>query len=97
DHTRLAKELAAKTESNITSLALPFASRDAHFVVKFDGGTTMNAGSMALEFTLNGELWRCEMQAEWDWGKASDYDCASRGAFDRYEDPLSAAPRVSPD
>jgi hypothetical protein len=58
----------------------------------------MNAGSMALEFMLGGELWRCEMQAEWDWGRASDYDCSSRGAFDRPEaQTRDTRARVSPD
>ena len=98
EHTRLAKELSAKTERTFTALTLPFALPTAHFVVKFDGGTTMNAGSMALEFLVGGDLWRCEMQAEWDWGKASDYDCANRGAYDKVEAQLTDAdPRVSPD
>jgi hypothetical protein len=98
DHTRLAAELSVKMESPIRALALPFASRDAHFIVKFDGGNTMNSGTMALEFVRNGELWRCDMQTEWDWGRASDYDCANRGAFDRVDDPPGdSVPRVSPD
>lgn len=98
DHGRLAAELSAKSEMSFRAATLPFDGPDAHFVVRFDGGNTMNASTMALEFMLRGELWHCEMQAEWDWGKATDYDCASRGAYDRVEEPLSdVAPRVSPD
>jgi hypothetical protein len=99
DHTRLASDLSVKLETRIDPLALPFAGRDVYFRVKFDGSNAaMQSGAMAIEFAYGGELWRCDMQGEWDWGRASDYECNSKGAFDRFDEPLrDTDPRPSPD
>ena len=56
-------------------------------------------GLLAIEFVLADAQWRCELQAEWDWGREppSDYECTKQ------DGPPGAAPaepatsRVSPD
>ena len=75
---RLAVELNRKSGSNFTALTLPFADPGAEFVVVHDGSNAPIEGAMAIEFLLDGHHWRCDLQAEWDWGKEppTDYECA---------------------
>jgi len=99
DHQRLAIELSQKSGLEFSALTLPFVDPAARFVVKYDGSSVpVPEGLLAIEFVLDGAPWRCELQAEWDWGREppSDYECTKR------EGPAPAAPaaattRVSPD
>jgi len=77
DHRRLAIELNLKGGFTFTPLTLPFADPGAQFVVLYDGSTAPIEGSMAIDFVLDGHSWRCDLQAEWDWGKEppTDYEC----------------------
>lgn len=81
DHQRLAIELSQKTGSEFTASTLPFANPAARFVVKYDGSNVpVSHGLRAIEFVLDNAAWRCELQAEWDWGRTppSDYECTKR-------------------
>jgi len=81
DHQRLAIELNLRTGYEYTPLTLPFADPAAEFVVKYDGSNAyIQQGAMAVEFILDGSLWRCELQIKWDWNKVppTDYECLSR-------------------
>jgi len=81
DHQRLAIELNLRTGYDYTPLTLPFADPAAEFVVKYDGSNAyIQEGAMAIEFILDGSLWRCELQIKWDWNKVppTDYECLSR-------------------
>lgn len=102
DHKRLAIELSQKSGFEFTDLTLPFVDPAARFVVKYDGSSVpVPHGLLAIEFVLADAAWRCELQAEWDWGRdpPSDYECTKQ------DGPVSAAPtatasvaaRVSPD
>ncbi len=78
DHRRLAIELNLKGGFTFTPLTLPFADPGAQFVVLYDGSTApIQEGAMAIEFVLDDHTWRCDLQAEWDWGKEppTDYEC----------------------
>jgi hypothetical protein len=77
DHRRLAVELNLKSGFAFTALTLPFADPAAEFVVVHDGSNAPIEGAMAIEFLLDGHHWRCDLQAEWDWGKEppTDYEC----------------------
>jgi hypothetical protein len=77
DHRRLAIELNLKGGYAFTPLTLPFAEPSAGFVVLYDGSTAPIEGTMAIDFVLDGHSWRCDLQAEWDWGKEppTDYEC----------------------
>ena len=77
DHQRLATELNLKGGFTFTPLTLPFADPDAQFIVLYDGSTAPIEGTMAIDFVLDGHSWRCDLQAEWDWGKEppTDYEC----------------------
>ena len=80
DHRRLAIELSEQSKRTYTSLTLPFADPASGFVVKYDGSNAaLQEGALAIEFSLDDERWRCELQGEWDWGRnpPSDYYCAA--------------------
>ena len=102
DHQRLAIELNLRSGYEYTPLTLPFADPAAEFVVKYDGSNAyIQEGAMAIEFILDGSLWRCELQIKWDWNKVppTDYECLPRrpmqpGARPR---PTTGAPVPSPD
>ncbi|MEX2271499.1 MAG: hypothetical protein WD690_08520 [Vicinamibacterales bacterium] len=82
DHQRLAIELNLRTGYEFTPLTLPFADPAARFVVKYDGSNAyIQEGAMAVEFVLDGQQWRCELQIKWDWNKVppTDYECLPRG------------------
>jgi hypothetical protein len=82
DHRRLAIELNQQAKREYSPLQLPFADPAAAFVVKHDGSNAaLQEGALAIEFTIEDERWRCELQGEWDWGRTppSDYYCESQG------------------
>ena len=81
DHQRLAIELNLRSGSEFTPLTLPFADPASRFVVKYDGSNAyIQEGAMAIEFVLDGQHWRCELQVKWDWNKVppTDYECLPR-------------------
>jgi hypothetical protein len=102
DHQRLAIELNLRSGYEFTPLTLPFADPATEFVVKYDGSNAyIQEGAMAIEFILDGSLWRCELQIKWDWNKVppTDYECLPRrpmqpGSRPR---PATGAPVASPD
>jgi hypothetical protein len=102
DHQRLTIELNLRSGYEFTPLTLPFADPDAEFVVKYDGSNAyIQEGAMAIEFILDGSLWRCDLQIKWNWNLVppTDYECLPRrpmqpGARPR---PAAGAPVASPD
>lgn len=81
DHERLATELNLRTGYEFTPLTLPFVDPVSQFAVKYDGKNAyIQEGAMAVEFTLDGMHWRCELQIKWDWNKVppTDYECLPR-------------------
>jgi len=103
DHQRLAIELSLRTGLEFTPLTLPFADPAAQFVVKYDGSNAyIQEGSMAIEFILDGYVWRCDLQIKWDWNRVppTDYECLSRrpaAPGGNASGAGSDAPRRSPD
>ena len=102
DHQRLAIELNLRTGYEFTPVSLPFADPSAQFVVKYDGfNAYIQEGAMAVEFTLDGAPWRCELQVKWDWNKVppTDYECLPRraGFVGKPSSPWVSGQRVSPD
>jgi hypothetical protein len=102
DHQRLAIELSLRTGVQYEPVTLPFADPAMRFVVKYDGSNAyIQEGALAIEFILNNQLWRCDLQIKWDWNRVppTDYECLSR----RPAPPATAgsgsdtAPRISPD
>ena len=92
DHQRLAIELNLRSGYEFTPLTLPFADPASRFVVKYDGSNAyIQEGAMAIEFVLDGQQWRCELQIKWDWNKVppTDYECLPRR-------PAAAAPAPLP-
>ena len=96
DHGRLAVELSEQLKRPYTPLTLPFADPASGFTVKYDGSNAaLQEGALAIEFSIDDERWRCDLQGEWDWGRKSDYSCA---AVEGDASPaLDAAPVRSPD
>jgi hypothetical protein len=96
DHGRLAIELSEQSKHTYTAATLPFADPASRFIVKYDGSNAaLQEGALAIEFSLDDEWWRCELQGEWDWGRKSDYTCAP---IDGAAAPASRAGSVhSPD
>ncbi len=81
DHQRLAIELNLRSGYEFTPTTLPFADPAAEFVVKFDGSNAyIQEGAKAIEFVMDGYLWRCELQIKWNWNLVppTDYECGSR-------------------
>jgi hypothetical protein len=81
DHQRLAIELGVRGAGEFTPLTLPFAEPAAAFVVKYDGSNAyIQEGAMAVEFNLNGQFWRCDLQIKWNWNLVppTDYECLPR-------------------
>ncbi len=102
DHQRLAIELSLRTGYDYTPLTLPFVDPAAQFVVKYDGRNAyIQEGAMAVEFVLDGMLWRCDLQTKWDWNKVppTDYECLPRRPAPATPAPTAAAtpPTPSPD
>ena len=103
DHQRLAIELGIRTGNEYTPHGLPLADPAAEFVVKYDGANAyIQEGAMAIEFILNGWLWRCDLQIKWNWNLVppTDYECQSRRAVTAGATgaPAPVAPaRTSPD
>jgi hypothetical protein len=92
DHQRLAIELNLRSGYEFTPATLPFADPAAEFVVKFDGSNAyIQEGAKAIEFVMDGNLWRCELQIKWNWNLVppTDYECGNR----RPHTPRPAAPR----
>ena len=96
DHGRLAIEINAQSGADFTALTLPFADPATGFAVKFDGRNNALDDGLALEFTLDDERWRCELNGEWDWGKKSDYYC-EKPDDGTAPAPAQTRPVVSPD
>jgi hypothetical protein len=81
DHQRLAIELNLRSGSEFTPLTLPFADPAYEFVVKYDGSNAyIQEGAMAIEFIMDGTLWRCDLQIKWNWNLVppTDYECLPR-------------------
>ena len=81
DHQRLAIELNLRSGYEFTPTTLPFAEPAAEFVVKFDGSNAyIQEGAKAIEFVMDGNLWRCDLQIKWNWNLVppTDYECGSR-------------------
>lgn len=102
DHQRLAIELNLRGGYEFTPMTLPFADPATEFVVKYDGSNAyIQEGAMAIEFILDGSLWRCELQIKWDWNKVppTDYECLPRRPMQPGTRPRRAAgsPVPSPD
>src|SRR5687768_16106369 len=104
DHQRLAIELRVRTGVEFDQNQLPFVDPATQFVVKYDGANAyIQQGAMAVEFVLNAQHWRCELQIKWDWNKLppTDYECTPRRPFVPGVSPASlpADPgvRASPD
>ena len=105
DHQRLAIELNLRSGYEFTPLTLPFADPASRFVVKYDGSNAyIQEGAMAIEFVLDGQQWRCELQIKWDWNRVppTDYECLPRRPAAAAPAPLPATgtaanPLVSPD
>jgi len=105
DHQRLATELSIRTGVEYTPVSLPFADSATQFVVKYDGSNAyIQEGAMAIEFILDGQHWRCDLQIKWDWNRVppTDYECLPRrpvvaGVSDVKSSEDANAPRVSPD
>ena len=102
DHQRLAIELNLRSGYEFTPLTLPFADPAMEFVVKYDGSNAyIQEGAMAIEFIMDGTLWRCDLQIKWNCNLVppTDYECLPRrptqpGARPR---PAAGAPVASPD
>ena len=90
DHGRLAREINTEAHQDYSATTLPFAEPDLEFVVKYDGKNNALEDGLAIEFTLAGDRWRCELDGEWDWGKKSNYYCA------KPDDPPAAPPASRP-
>jgi hypothetical protein len=102
DHQRLAIELSLRTGAEYTPLTLPFADPAAEFVVKYDGSNAyIQEGAMAIEFILDGTLWRCDLQIKWNWNLVppTDYECLPRRPMQPGSRPAPAPPGpvASPD
>jgi hypothetical protein len=83
DHQRLAIELGVRGAGEFTPLNLPLADPAAAFVVKYDGANAyIQEGAMAIEFNLDGQFWRCDLQIKWNWNLVppTDYECLPRRA-----------------
>jgi hypothetical protein len=94
DHQRLAIELNLRSGSEFTPLTLPFADPDMEFVVKYDGSNAyIQEGAMAIEFIMDGSLWRCDLQIKWNWNLVppTDYECLPRRAMQPGARPRPAA------
>ena len=84
---------ASNRSAPTRALTLPFADPASGFIVKYDGSNAaLQEGALAIEFSLDDERWRCELQGEWDWGRTppSDYYCAST------EEPAAPASGAGP-
>jgi hypothetical protein len=101
DHQRLAIEMTIRTGEEYTPLTLPFADPALQFVVKYDGSNAyIQEGAMAIEFLLDGQLWRCDLQIKWDWNRVppTDYECLRRRQATSTTPPAqAAATKRSPD
>jgi hypothetical protein len=102
DHQRLAIELNLRSGYEFTPTTLPFADPATEFVVKYDGSNAyIQEGAMAIEFILDGSLWRCDLQIKWNWNLVppTDYECLPRRPMQPGSRPRPAvgAPVASPD
>jgi hypothetical protein len=102
DHQRLAIELNLRSGYEFTPLTLPFADPTMEFVVKYDGSNAyIQEGAMAIEFILDGTLWRCDLQIKWNWNLVppTDYECLPRRPMQpgARPTPITGAPVASPD
>ncbi len=102
DHQRLAIELNLRSGYEFTPLTLPFADPAFEFVVKYDGSNAyIQEGAMAIEFIMDGTLWRCDLQIKWNWNLVppTDYECLPRRPMQpgARPQPQAGAPVRSPD
>jgi hypothetical protein len=102
DHQRLAIELSLRSGYEFTPLTLPFADPAYEFVVKYDGSNAyIQEGAMAIEFIMDGTLWRCDLQIKWNWNLVppTDYECLPRRPMQpgTRPQPQMGAPVRSPD
>ena len=100
DHQRLAIELNLKANTSYTRLTLPFADPASAFTVKYDGSNDHTQTALALEFVLDEQQWRCDLEVEWDWGKVppTDYECSEKGPAPADRQPAgNPRPVASPD
>ena len=101
DHQRLAIQLGVRDAGEFTPLALPFADPAAEFVVKYNGSNAyIQEGALAIEFNLNDQFWRCDLQIKWNWNLVppTDYECLPRRAATPGASPvIPPATVISPD
>ena len=100
DHQRLAIELSLRSGYEFTPLTLPFADPAMRFTVKYDGSNAyIQEGAMAVEFVLDGQQWRCDLQIKWDWNKVppTDYQCLPGGSTSSTGSTGSTGSTSSPD
>jgi hypothetical protein len=90
DHQRLAIELGVRGAGEFEPLKLPFVDPGAQFTVRYNGSNAyIQEGALAIEFNLNDQFWRCDLQIKWNWNLVppTDYECLPRRA---------AAPAAAP-
>jgi hypothetical protein len=95
DHQRLAIELGVRGAGEFEPIGLPFVDPSAAFVVKYDGSNAyIQEGALAVEFNLNDQLWRCDLQIKWNWNLVppTDYQCLPR----RATTPADSRPATTP-
>lgn len=100
DHQRLAIQLGVREAGEFEPLSLPFADPAAEFVVKYNGSNAyIQEGALAIEFNLNGQFWRCDLQIKWNWNLVppTDYECLPRRAATPGNVPAAPTALASPD
>jgi hypothetical protein len=101
DHQRLAIQLGVRDAGEFAPLALPFADPAAAFVVRYNGSNAyIQEGALAIEFNLNDQFWRCDLQIKWNWNLVppTDYECLPRrAATPAASVPAAPAAVASPD
>ena len=81
DHQRLAIELGVRGAGEFEPLKLPFVDPGAQFAVRYNGSNAyIQEGALAIEFNLNDQFWRCDLQIKWNWNLVppTDYECLPR-------------------
>ena len=101
DHQRLAIELGVRGAGEFEPLKLPFVDPATRLVVRYNGSNAyIQEGALAIEFNLNDQFWRCDLQIKWNWNLVppTDYECLLRRPATSGPAPrVEPAPSVSPD
>ena len=100
DHQRLAIELGVRGAGEFDPLTLPLADPAAEFTVKYNGSNAyIQEGALAIEFNLNDQFWRCDLQIKWNWNLVppTDYQCLTVRAATPGNSAAMPAAVASPD